>query len=144
MDAWAGRRRNLPGRVEPPRFWPEGCRWPLSAPWVTERPVGEDPLCGHSLRSAATAYDCIFAKFARRLLQVDHRLTRVIFRAYYAPKTSAGTTRWTLGGWLRELGLQHYEQAFRGNEIELHVLPLAEFSGPGPTPMGVKRRRELA
>jgi hypothetical protein len=33
----------------------------------------------------------------RRLLRAHHRLPRVTFRAYYAPKTSAGTTRWKLG-----------------------------------------------
>jgi hypothetical protein len=38
-----------------------------------------------------------FATFVRRLRRAHHRLPRVIFRAYYAPKTSAGTTRWTLG-----------------------------------------------
>jgi len=32
-------------------------------------------------------------------------------------------TRWTLGGWLRRLGLERYEQAFRDNEIDLRVLP---------------------
>jgi hypothetical protein len=28
-----------------------------------------------------------------------------------------------IGGWLRGLGLQRYEQAFRENEIDLRVLP---------------------
>ena len=28
-----------------------------------------------------------------------------------------------IGGWLRELGLERYEQAFRENEIDLRVLP---------------------
>ena len=28
-----------------------------------------------------------------------------------------------IGGWLRELGLERYEQAFRQNEIDLRVLP---------------------
>src|SRR6516165_2576743 len=28
-----------------------------------------------------------------------------------------------IGGWLRRLGLQRYEQAFRENEIDLRVLP---------------------
>ena len=28
-----------------------------------------------------------------------------------------------IGGWLRGLGLERYEQAFRENEIELRVLP---------------------
>jgi class 3 adenylate cyclase len=28
-----------------------------------------------------------------------------------------------IGGWLRELGLERYEQAFRDNEIDLRVLP---------------------
>jgi len=28
-----------------------------------------------------------------------------------------------IGGWLRGLGLERYEQAFRDNEIDLRVLP---------------------
>jgi hypothetical protein len=28
-----------------------------------------------------------------------------------------------IGGWLRGLGLERYEQAFRENEIDLRVLP---------------------
>src|ERR1700756_5499882 len=28
-----------------------------------------------------------------------------------------------IGGWLRELGLERYEQAFRDNEIDVRVLP---------------------
>src|SRR5215469_7966912 len=28
-----------------------------------------------------------------------------------------------IGSWLRRLGLERYEQAFRGNEIDLRVLP---------------------
>ena len=28
-----------------------------------------------------------------------------------------------IGGWLRVLGLERYEQAFRENEIDLRVLP---------------------
>ena len=66
---------------------------------------------------------CTFATFVRRLLRAHHRLTCVIFRAYYAPKTSAGTNTMDIGGWLRELGLERYEQAFRDNEIDLRVLP---------------------
>ena len=38
-----------------------------------------------------------FSTLVRRLLRAHHRLPRVIFRAYYAAKTSAGTRRWTLG-----------------------------------------------
>src|SRR6516165_3808455 len=51
------------------------------------------------------------------------RLPRFAFRAYYAPKASAGTTTMDIGGWLRGLGLERYEQAFRDNEIDLRVLP---------------------
>ncbi len=28
-----------------------------------------------------------------------------------------------IGGWLRGLGLERYEQAFRENEVDLRVLP---------------------
>jgi class 3 adenylate cyclase len=48
---------------------------------------------------------------------------RVIFPAYYAPKTSAGTDTMDIGGWLRGLRLERYEQAFRENEIDEEVLP---------------------
>jgi hypothetical protein len=37
------------------------------------------------------------------------------FRAYYAPKASAGTTTMDIGRWLRGLGLERYEQVFRDN-----------------------------
>jgi class 3 adenylate cyclase len=37
---------------------------------------------------------------------------------------STGLERqWTFGGWLRSLGLERYEAAFRGNEIDEAVLP---------------------
>src|SRR5271155_5167776 len=54
----------------------------------------ERPLCGHSLRSAATAYDAPLRHSFDAYFGALHRLPRVIVRAYYAPKTSAGTTRW--------------------------------------------------
>jgi malate dehydrogenase (quinone) len=60
--------------------------------------LGGSPFCGHSFRSAVTAYNApLRDSFIRRLLRPHHRLPRVAFRAYYAPKKSPGTTRWTLG-----------------------------------------------
>jgi class 3 adenylate cyclase len=38
-------------------------------------------------------------------------------------KASAGTITMNIGVWLRGLGLERYEQAFRDNEIDLRVLP---------------------
>jgi class 3 adenylate cyclase/predicted ATPase len=38
-------------------------------------------------------------------------------------KASAGTIKMDIGGWLRGLGLERYEPAFRDNEIDLRVLP---------------------
>ena len=51
------------------------------------------------------------------------RLPLFAFRAYYAPKASAGTTTMDIAGWLRGLGLERYEQAFRDNEIDQRILP---------------------
>jgi hypothetical protein len=68
---------------------------------------------------------------------------RLIFRAYYAPKTSAGTTRWTLGAGWRGLGLERYEQAFRENRIEagvLRSLTVDDLKDLGVTLVGDRRR----
>jgi hypothetical protein len=40
-----------------------------------------------------------------------------------------------IGGWLRGLGLERYEQAFRENEIDLRVLP--ELTADDLTELGV-------
>ena len=51
------------------------------------------------------------------------RLPLFAFRAYYAPKASAGTTTMDIAGRLRGLGLERYEQSFRDNEIDQRILP---------------------
>ena len=47
-----------------------------------------------------------------------------------------------IGGWLRGLGLERYEQAFRDNEIDLRVLPeltADDLKELGVTPIGHRR-----
>jgi class 3 adenylate cyclase len=69
-----------------------------------------------------------FATFARRGTECD--ALRLItashasptFRAYYGRYTGAGTTTMDIGDWLRGLGLERYEPAFRDNEIDERVL----------------------
>src|SRR5215813_1746799 len=46
-----------------------------------------------------------------------------MLRAYYALQTERRNDTMDIGGWLRRLGLERYEQAFRANEIDLRVLP---------------------
>src|SRR5437762_11895831 len=47
-----------------------------------------------------------------------------------------------IGGWLRGLGLERYEQAFRENEIDLRVLPeltADDLKEPGVAAIGHRR-----
>src|ERR1700757_2835204 len=80
------------------------------------------PLCGHSLRSAAAAYGAplrhsLDADYGRIIGSHALSLARTMRREERRNDTM------DIGGWLRELGLERYEQAFRDNEIELRVLP---------------------
>jgi hypothetical protein len=62
---------------------------------------------------------------------------------YYALKTSAGTDTMDIGGWLRGLRLERYEQAFRENEIDADVLPsltVEDLKDLGVTLVGDRRR----
>ena len=45
-----------------------------------------------------------------------------------------------IGGWLRGLGLERYEQAFRENEIDLRVLPELTADDPDQHPVTVAGR----
>jgi hypothetical protein len=62
-------------------------------------------------------------RLAETGLRAHHSCLAFGLAAYYAPKASAGTTTMDIGGWLRGLGLERYEQVFRDNEIDLRVLP---------------------
>ena len=80
------------------------------------------PHCGRSLRSAATAYDAPLrysfdAYFGRIIGSHASSFARTMSRS------ERRTDTMDIGGWLRRLGLQRYEQAFRENEIDLRVLP---------------------
>src|SRR6516162_10870148 len=80
------------------------------------------PLCGRSLRSGVTAYDAPlrhpFDAYFGRIIG-SHALSFArTMRRRRAPERHDG--HW---GWLRGLGLERYEQAFRENEIDLRVLP---------------------
>src|SRR6201993_4868885 len=80
------------------------------------------PLCGHSLRSAAAAYGAplrhsLDADYGRIIGSHALSLARTMRREERRNDTM------DIGGWLRELGLERYEQAFRDNEIDLRVLP---------------------
>jgi hypothetical protein len=73
------------------------------------------PLCGHSLRSAATAYGAPLRH------SFDACFWRILgCRSYLSRVLCAEDERWNdtmdIGGWLRGLGLERYEQAFRENE----------------------------
>src|ERR1700757_2446239 len=80
------------------------------------------PLCGHSLRSAAAAYGAplrhsLDADYGRIIGSHALSLARTMRREERRNDTM------DIGGWLRRLGLERYEQAFRDNEIDLRVLP---------------------
>ena len=55
---------------------------------------------------------CTFATFVRRPLRAHHRLPRVTFGAYYRGEDKRRNDTMDIGGWLRGLGLERYEQAF--------------------------------
>ena len=52
-----------------------------------------------------------------------HRLLRIAVRAYDASKEKHRNDTMDIGAWLRGLGLERYEQAFRDNEIDQRILP---------------------
>jgi hypothetical protein len=63
-----------------------------------------------------------------------------MFRAYYALKDARRNDTMDIGGWLRGLGLERYEQAFRENEIDLRVLP--ELTADHLKELGIDRTRD--
>ena len=79
-------------------------------------------LCGHSLRSAARAYDAplrhSFDAYFGRLIGSPRYLSRVL-----CAEDERRNDTMDIGSWLRGLGLERYEQAFRENEIDEEVLP---------------------
>src|SRR6516162_4982056 len=80
------------------------------------------PLCGHSLRSAATAYDALCdirsTVYFGRIIG-----SHVLPFARIMRRTRRRNDTMDIGGWLRGLRLERYEQSFRENEIDLRVLP---------------------
>src|SRR5260370_30993432 len=70
--------------------------------------TGDAPFC--DIRSTPV--------FRRR-----HKLLRIAVRAYDASKEKHRNDAMVVGAWLRGLGLERYEQAFRDNEIDQRILP---------------------
>src|SRR5215469_18651926 len=64
-----------------------------------------------------------------------NRLPRVTFSRVLCAEAWRRNDTMDIGGWLRELGLERYEQAFRENEIDLRVLP--ELTGDDLKELGV-------
>ena len=95
-------------------------------------------LCGHSLRSAATAYDVPlrhpFDAYFGRIIGPHALSFAGTMRRRRAPERHDGHR-----DWLRRLGLERYEQAFRENEIDWALLPKLtadDLKDLGVTPAG--------
>ena len=76
------------------------------------------------LRRSTNAQDCPFCDIrSTPVFRRRHRLLRIAVRAYDASKEKHRNDAMDIGAWLRGLGLERYEQAFRDNEIDQRILP---------------------